>query len=267
MLHKSFPYEFKKLDDSGTFEATVAVFGNVDKGGDRIMPGAFEKSLAQWEASGDPIPVIFNHDWGTPDAHIGVVEKAIETEQGLLVKGRLDVEDNPVAKQVHRLMMRRSLREFSFGYSVPKGGEKRAKDGAMDLTQIELAEVGPTLKGMNPATELHNVKSAIEGVINGGIGGKIGLDLGSLSEQLQDVRARLDVLEAKGHTPKVKAEETDQTPRRSATSVDPLRRESDTLAANVALGEVPTSPAPTSRQAPDDDLKRRSRDLMLDLLR
>jgi HK97 family phage prohead protease len=253
VLHKSFPYEFKKLDDSGTFEATVAVFGNVDKGGDRIMPGAFEKSLAQWEASGDPIPVIFNHDWGTPDAHIGVVDKAIETEQGLLVKGRLDVQDNPVAKQVHRLMMRRSLKEFSFGYSVPKGGEKRAKDGAMDLTQIELAEVGPTLKGMNPATELHSVKSALIGA--------------TLHDELQEVKARLDVLEAKAHTPKVKAEETDQTPRRSATSVDPLRRDSDTLAANVALGNVPTSPAPTSRQAPDDDLKRRSRDLMLDLLR
>jgi HK97 family phage prohead protease len=291
MLHKSFPYEFKKLDDSGTFEATVAVFGNVDKGGDRIMPGAFEKSLAQWEASGDPIPVIFNHDWGTPDAHIGVVEKAIETEQGLLVKGRLDVEDNPVAKQVHRLMMRRSLREFSFGYSVPKGGEKRAKDGAMDLTEIEIAEVGPTLKGMNPATELHSVKSAmldnqkelirlagesgpdvlaaVTAAVNGGIGGRVGLGFqgtSDLHKELQEVKARLDVLEAKAHTPEKKAEETDQTPRRSATSVDPLRRDSDTLAANVALGEVPTSPASASRQAPDDDLKRRSRDLMLDLL-
>jgi hypothetical protein len=194
-----------------------------------------------------------------------VVDKAIETQQGLLVKGRLDVEDNPVAKQVHRLMMRRSLKEFSFGYSVPKGGEKRAKDGAMDLTEIEIAEVGPTLKGMNPATELHSVKSAIQGALNGAIGGQVA-DEFNLRKELQDVRARLDVLEAKAHTPKVKADETDQTPRRSATSVDPLRRESDQLAANVALGNVPTSPAPASRQAPDDDLKRRSRDLMVDLL-
>src|SRR4051812_39383926 len=58
MLHKNFPFEFKNLDDAGTFEATVAVFNNVDKGGDRILPGAFEKTLAQWQASGDPIPVI-----------------------------------------------------------------------------------------------------------------------------------------------------------------------------------------------------------------
>src|ERR1044072_2698266 len=109
MLHKNFPFEFKTLDDAGTFEATVAIFGNVDKGGDRIMPGAFEKSLAAWKASGDPIPVIFNHDWGTPDAHIGVVEEDVETTKGLFVRGRLDVADNPVAKQVHRLMQRRSL--------------------------------------------------------------------------------------------------------------------------------------------------------------
>jgi hypothetical protein len=51
------------------------------------------------------------------------------------------------------------LKEFSFGYSVPAGGQKKAKDGANDLSEIEIAEVGPTLKGMNPSTELHAVKS------------------------------------------------------------------------------------------------------------
>jgi HK97 family phage prohead protease len=48
-----------------------------------------------------------------------------ETDRGLFVKGRLDVKDNGVAKQVHRLMLRRSLKEFSFGYKVIS--EKRAR--------------------------------------------------------------------------------------------------------------------------------------------
>ena len=58
-------------------------------------------------------------------------------------------------------MERRSLKEFSFGYRVPVGGQRRAKDGANELRKIDLVEVGPTLKGMNPATELHAVKSAL----------------------------------------------------------------------------------------------------------
>jgi HK97 family phage prohead protease len=162
MLHKTFDLLDTKTDsETGTFEATVAVFGNVDKGGDRIMPGAFKNTLAKWAESGDPIPVILSHQWSNPMAHVGVVEDAKETDAGLWVKGTLDVADNDVARQVYRLMKRRSLKEFSFGYEVPDGGEKRAKDGANDLHEISLAEVGPTLKGMNPSTELHSVKSAL----------------------------------------------------------------------------------------------------------
>lgn len=161
MAHKSMPLLEAKADtETGTFEALVSVFGNVDSVGDRILPGAFSKSLQKWQQSGDPIPVILSHDWQNPWSHIGVVLDAKETDRGLQVKGQLDVKDNEVAKQVHRLMSRRSLKEFSFGYRVVS--EKKAKDGANDLLDLDLIEVGPTLKGANPATELHAVKSAIE---------------------------------------------------------------------------------------------------------
>jgi len=303
MLHKTSPFEFKSLDDAGTFEATVAVFNNVDKGGDRILPGAFIKTLTAWKASGDPIPVIFNHDWGTPDAHIGVVDDAMETDKGLYVKGRLDVADNPVAKQVHRLMQRRSLKEFSFGYSVPKGGEKRAKDGANELSQIDLAEVGPTLKGMNPATELHSVKSALgveeeprdaeelreaanraerdveearlppvpdvpssdDPTPSDALNAAALLaELETVKTQLADVQRELDDL-------KQKAEVTDKEPK-SARSVDPLRAQAEATALEVASGGMSLRKPPTKAPDPEPELiplrelKQRSRDLMLQVL-
>ena len=38
--------EFKALGGKrGEFQALVSVFGNVDRGGDRVMPGAFAKTL------------------------------------------------------------------------------------------------------------------------------------------------------------------------------------------------------------------------------
>jgi hypothetical protein len=143
---------------TGEFEAIVSVFGNVDKGGDRVMPGAFTDTLAAWKASGDPIPVIWSHMWENPEAHIGSIDPAdaSETETGLKVAGKLDV-DKPFAAQVAHLLAARRVKEFSFGYSVVKG--KRTNDGVMELQSLDLFEVGPTLKGMNPATELLAAKA------------------------------------------------------------------------------------------------------------
>jgi HK97 family phage prohead protease len=151
---------FKARGDQtkGEFEALVSVFGNVDHGGDRVMPGAFSKSLAKWQESGDPIPVIWNHQWDNPLAHIGKADPmaAVETDEGLVVKGELDL-DNEFAAQVYRLLAERRVKELSFGYNVVDA--EKAKDGALELRELDLIEVGPTLKGMNPATQLLAVKS------------------------------------------------------------------------------------------------------------
>jgi HK97 family phage prohead protease len=289
MLHKSIESPDTRVDaEAGTFEATVAIFNNVDKIGDRIRPGAFKKTLERWAATGDPIPVIFNHDWGSPDAHVGVVEEAMETEKGLFVKGRLDIADNPVAKQVHRLMARRSLREFSFGYSIPKGGEKRAKDGATDLLEIDLAEVGPTLKGMNPATELHAVKSAlgVEEPPDPDVLRKEAERVAreetearfpdvppievepepDLAQELEETKSRLAEVEQELESLKKKAEVTDKEP--PVRSVDPLRKHADQVALEFAAGGVPKPPnVPAPKRLEPElelgDLKKRMREEIL----
>ena len=50
-------------EETGSFKALVATY-DVDSVGDKIMPGAFAKSLARWEESGTLIPVIWSHDSG-----------------------------------------------------------------------------------------------------------------------------------------------------------------------------------------------------------
>jgi HK97 family phage prohead protease len=162
---KSYPLaEFKALPDgdgkTGQVEALVSVFDNVDIQGDRVIRNAFTKSIQKWKASGDMPPVIFSHDWGDIWSHIGVVTHMEETPKGLLVRYQLDVEDNPVAAQAYRLMKRRTLKEHSFAYEILK--ERTAKDGANELLELDIIEIGPTLKGANPATELVGVKAAIE---------------------------------------------------------------------------------------------------------
>lgn len=158
---KSAPVNIKTTDDdTGKVEALVSVFGNVDHGGDRIVKGAFARSIKEWKANGDPIPVVFSHQWGDLWSHIGVVDDLEETEKGLLARYTLDVKDNPAAAQVYKLMKRRSLKEHSFAYGIKDAAT--VKGGIQELRDLDIFEVGPTLKGMNPDTELHSVKSALE---------------------------------------------------------------------------------------------------------
>lgn len=169
---------FKALDEAkGEFEAIVAVFGNVDLAGDRIVKGAFADSLKAWEAKGRPIPVVFSHMWQDIDAHIGEVIDSKETDQGLYVKAQLDMQD-PSAAKVFRLMKRGTLAEFSFAYDIV---EEKLQNGANELLKLDVIEVGPTLKGMNPETQLLGTKGAVAEMLNGR-GSKAGVS-GSFEER------------------------------------------------------------------------------------
>lgn len=167
MEHKAFPIASFKASpdgDAGEFTALIAVFNNVDRGGDRIMPGAFKRTLAE---RGLP-PIVWSHEWGTPP--IGVTTSARETDEGLVLTGRLfvgDDEDHPVARQVYTAMKaadgngQSPLREFSFGYEAKEFQFEAAPDGGQIrvLTDVDLFEAGPTLVGMNPDTRLLSVKN------------------------------------------------------------------------------------------------------------
>lgn len=151
---------FKQIlgEPTGTFEAIVSVFGNVDYAGDRVVKGAFAKSLDEWNSDGDEIPVIWSHQWQDPEMHIGGVQKAEERDEGLWVQAQLDVDESATAAHVWRLLSKRRVREFSFAFDIPPGGQKR-QNGANELLEVGLIEVGPTLKGMNPDTQLLDAKS------------------------------------------------------------------------------------------------------------
>ncbi|WP_431881566.1 HK97 family phage prohead protease [Micromonospora chalcea] len=158
--------------EAGQFEAVVSVFGNVDHGGDVVLPGAFSRTLADWKASGDPIPVIWSHQIGDPESHIGYVLDAVELlagderlpeklrgNGGLWVRGQLDL-DEPRAAKVHRLLKGRRVKQFSFSYDVADAAwGERDGEKVLELRDLDLFEVGPTLLGMNAATDLVAAKS------------------------------------------------------------------------------------------------------------
>lgn len=153
----------------GQFRALVSVFGNEDSMGDVIAPGAFAQVLAEWKASGDPIPVVWSHKWGDPFAHIGSVLEATETADGLEVLAQIeDMDTNPTARHVHGLLKGRRIKQFSFAYDVGEGGWVDTDDTVNhpwgEYYEIKrfssLYEVGPCLVGANQQTELLAAKAA-----------------------------------------------------------------------------------------------------------
>lgn len=162
-MEKSFGVESVDLigeAGSGKFEALVSVFGNVDHVRDVVMEHGFDRALKEQ----DPPPVVWSHHWNIPP--IGDTIDWGKTAKGLRVKGELFVgadDKHQYADMVYAAMKSRdgrkpALREFSFSYDLPKGGLKNAdrEDGQVqELHEIfPVFEVGPCLKGCNPATQL-----------------------------------------------------------------------------------------------------------------
>lgn len=169
---------------AGIITATASVFGNIDSYGDIVLPGAFTDTLAEWAASGDPVPIVWTHNSGDAFSHIGYCTEIKETEDGLQFTGQLDVEDNPTAAQVYRLLKGRRIKQFSFSYSVLEASPAE-KDGryVTELRKLKLYEVGPTLVGANQETQLLDVKSAPESPA-AGIEEKAGKILSAKNEEL-----------------------------------------------------------------------------------
>jgi HK97 family phage portal protein/HK97 family phage prohead protease len=148
--------------EDGVFEAIVATW-DLDSVGDRIIKGAFEETLKDWVAKGDPIPVLWSHMSYDPDYHIGEVLEAKETDEGLWVKARIDLdEEEKKARKVYKLLKGRRVTQFSFAYDIEQGAfvqDHEEDEYYFELRKLKLYEVGPCLIGANQETELLTIKN------------------------------------------------------------------------------------------------------------
>lgn len=232
-------------DPEGTFVALVSVFGNEDSYGDVVEKGAFTKTLAEWIVKGNPIPAVWSHQFSDPDNILGYYSEAEETDEGLRLKGHLDL-GHPRAARVHQLMKSGLLTEFSWSGEVTKYEAIDEDDkwgwGPMRIKEVDLWEAGPCFKGANPNTELVSVKS------NGQISGellraKAGRVLSQKNlDALKDARDAINEVLKTAEEPDESGKDADEesTDAEKSATQDVQRASAETrraLAANVASGE------------------------------
>ena len=159
----------------GEFIAYASVFGNVDSYGDVVKDTFFDRTLEEWKAKGDVIPVLWGHDMWDPFNNIGGVkqatiikeseEKADGEKPGLKIHAALDLE-NPTAAQVYRLVKGRRTTKMSFAYAVTDGEEN--EHGGLDLKDGDLFEVSVVQVPANEEAEILAVKSAATRLLKAG---------------------------------------------------------------------------------------------------
>jgi HK97 family phage prohead protease len=252
---------------AGEFTALVSVFGNEDSVGDVVMPGAFADDLDRWRQKGDPIPVIWSHDWGDPFSHIGEVTDAKEVPAGLLVTGRLDLE-NPKAEQVWRLLKGRRVTQFSFAYDIEDGGwgERDGRD-VYELRKLRVHEVGPTLVGANQETELLAAKAAH--VASGMKAGRVlsQKNFESLTAAYQAIGEVLAAAQPEKAAPRTPSSESGQPDPAAADGEQPSAQPADVQPAQDIPDNEPSSTedetTPDPREAPEGAAKAGTASLRL----
>ena len=131
------PLSLKSVSDSGEFEGYGSVFGVKDSHDDVVMSGAFAASLRAWSDRKALPALLWQHRMGEP---IGVYTEMKEDDVGLYVRGRLLIDDDPLAKRAHAHMKAGSLTGLSIGYVLKDWEYDRSKEAFL-LKEIDLWEV------------------------------------------------------------------------------------------------------------------------------
>lgn len=152
-LNITIPLEIKALQDR-EFDGHGSVFGNVDRGGDIVLPGAFKRSLAQHKKNNGLPPMFWMHD---PSLVPGKWVHMSEDDEGLAVKGVL--APTPLGEEVHTLLKMDAVRGMSIGYRTLD--QDFDKEGNRLIKEAELWEVSVVSLPMNPLAQIAHVKSQL----------------------------------------------------------------------------------------------------------
>lgn len=146
--------KIKSVNDDGFFSGYGSVNYNKDSYGDIVMPGAFAKSLNDWNAKNKWPPVLFNHN---RDEIIGCYTKMYEDEHGLYVEGRLLTDSISKAREVHALLKAQVIDGLSIGYRTVKEEYDRDND-SLKLLEVKLYEVSIVTFPANDEARINCVK-------------------------------------------------------------------------------------------------------------
>ncbi|MGW8202986.1 HK97 family phage prohead protease [Sphingomonas bisphenolicum] len=141
-----FALDVKSINDDGDIEGLAVGYGNIDHGGDIVMPGAIAGTLAAKKS----LPMLLYHDQRRP---VGVWHTLTEVSDGLLVKGRFSATS--AGREAREDAKCGALSGLSMGYNTIR---QRIEGKARQLLEVALHEVSLVTIAMNDRTRITRVK-------------------------------------------------------------------------------------------------------------
>jgi HK97 family phage prohead protease len=204
MTKTAAPFEVKSVDDGARTFRGLASTWDEDLGGDRIVRGAFRKTLSDWKASKGrkPIFLMDQHDYWSIRSVLGKLVSAEETDAGL--ETEWSVIEGADGDEAMRRIRGGFITGMSIGYSAVKwetekvaGGEEW--DVIRVLKEVKLYEVSLVIWPMNEGARVDtdSIKSLTAALRDGLLS----------KEQLEQIRSALPRSE-----PSEEKEEPSDTP-------------------------------------------------------
>ena len=147
-----------KGQNFGYIKGYASTFGNIDRGGDIVMRGAFVKSIEDYRQQSKLIPMCFQHSMMDMIGGFDPI-KMREDEKGLYVEGEINL-DVGRGKEVYALTKQGVIDSMSIGYTsedsdVENEGEKLVRK----LKEVKLWEISAVGVPMNPEARITDVKA------------------------------------------------------------------------------------------------------------
>lgn len=146
----AFPIEIKNLSDSGEIVGLASVYGNIDRQGEAIAPGAFGASIVRLQGKG--LPMMREH---RAELTCGVWTGFEETGGALRVTGKL-LLDTQAGREAHSLAKAGALGGLSVGFS---GAKRTLAGGKRMITEGDLLEVSLVAIPANTEARIEGVKA------------------------------------------------------------------------------------------------------------
>lgn len=150
-------FEFKAtMSDSGQIEGYGAIFGNVDRGGDRLMVGCVA-NIPDLVKAGS---LLVGHEW--EDLGVATIDDASQDERGLFLKAQFHTDDESqrVRLKCKERLDRGKTVGLSIGYETLKCQYTEEEGKSIrDILSVNVFEVSVVPIPMNPMAGATSAKS------------------------------------------------------------------------------------------------------------
>lgn len=153
--HKAVRFDLKEIDSDGRVSGYGAVYGNVDDGGDIVMPDAFAGCVERMRMGGSRPKMLWQHD---PHQPIGVWDTMKSDDRGLMLQGRI-LADVAKGREAIALLKAGAVDGLSIGYKTVDQDFRQTERGAVrEIKKAELWETSIVTFPMNREARVTDVK-------------------------------------------------------------------------------------------------------------